>query len=271
MSPLSETQTFWDHLDVLRGVLIRVVAVSLVFGVVAFIFKEELFSVALAPKEDSFVTYRLLQYIGNLASGIPDGGFSVQLINTGLARQFVIHMKTAMCAGVLFASPYILYELLRFVWPALYSTERRYAFSLLGSGYLMFLAGVCVSYFMVFPLTFRFLGTYQVSEDVVNMISLDSYMGTLIVMCISLGIVFEMPVLSWILARMGFLSPGFMRVYRRHAIVAILVAAAVITPTTDIFTLLAVALPMWLLYEASIFVVALSARRQNVPAAVQPG
>ena len=124
----------------------------------------------------------------------------------------------------------------------------------------MFMFGVLISYYLIFPLTFRFLGTYQVSEDVVNMISLQSYMSTLTLMSISMGIVFEMPVVAWLMARMGLLTASFMNRYRRHAIVVILIVAAIITPTSDIFTLLMVSLPMWLLYEVSVCIVRVSNR-----------
>ena len=164
-------------------------------------------------------------------------------------------MKTALCAGVLCTSPYILYQLFRFVSPALYDNERRYAVRVVGGGYTMFTLGVLVSYFLIFPLTFRFLGTYQVSGDVDNLISLDSYISTLVMMCIAMGIVFEIPILSWLFAKLGFLSADFMRKYRKHAIVIILVIAAVITPTSDVFTLSLVTLPMWMLYAVSIWIV----------------
>ena len=126
---------------------------------------------------------------------------------------------------------------------------------------LLFLAGTALNYFLVFPLTFRFLGTYQVSAEVENAITLQSYMDTLLAMNLALGIVFELPVLCWLLARLGVLRAASMRRRRRHAVVAVLVAAAVVTPTSDAFTLLLVALPMWLLYEAGIWVVAATARR----------
>ena len=126
----------------------------------------------------------------------------------------------------------------------------------------MFMFGVLISYYLIFPLTFRFLGTYQVSEDVVNMISLQSYMSTLTLMSISMGIVFEMPVVSWLMARMGLLSASFMTRYRRHAIVVILIVAAIITPTSDVFTLLMVSLPMWMLYELSVLIVRISGKRR---------
>lgn len=255
MAAQSGKQSFWDHFDVLRAAIVKSLLVAVVFGVAAFCFKEELFAVVLAPKEAGFMTYRVLASIGRLLAEAEPADFTVQLINTGLAEQFIIHMKTAMCAGILCASPYILYQLFRFVSPALYADERKYAMRIVGSGYLMFLLGVLVSYFLIFPLTFRFLGTYQVNDEVANMITLQSYISTLTMMCLTMGIVFEMPVLAWFFAKMGFLSADFMRRYRKHAIVIIFVVAAVITPTSDVFTLSLVALPMWLLYEVSLCIV----------------
>lgn len=249
-------QSFWDHLDELRRVIFRILGVALAFAVVAFIFRDELFAVVLAPKENCFITYRLLSRLASVFSGSAAESFDVPLINTGLAMQFVIHMKIAFAAGVVCASPYVIYQLFRFVSPALYADERRYAVRVVGGGYLMFIIGMAVSYFLIFPLTFRFLGTYQVSSDVANLISLESYVEVLVMMSVAMGIVFEMPVVAWLFARLGFLNDTFMRRYRRHAIVVILIVAAVITPTSDIFTLLAVSLPMWLLYEGSIHLVA---------------
>lgn len=249
-------QSFWDHLDELRRVIFRILGVALAFAVVAFIFRDELFAVVLAPKENCFITYRLLSRLASVFSGSAAESFDVPLINTGLAMQFVIHMKIAFAAGVVCASPYIIYQLFRFVSPALYADERRYAVRVVGGGYLMFIIGMAVSYFLIFPLTFRFLGTYQVSSDVANLISLESYVEVLVMMSVAMGIVFEMPVVAWLFARLGFLNDTFMRRYRRHAIVVILIVAAVITPTSDIFTLLAVSLPMWVLYEGSIHLVA---------------
>lgn len=255
MSKDANTQSFWDHLDVLRVAIVKIVAVTIVFGVAAFFFKEELFAVILAPKEAGFVTYRLLYTLSNLVTEADAPDFLVKLINTGLAEQFIIHMKAAMCTGVLCASPYILYQLFRFMSPALYVNERKYVMRVVGGGYVMFVLGVLVSYFLIFPLTFRFLGTYQVSGDVENMITLQSYISTLMMMSLAMGIVFEIPILSWLFAKLGLISAAFMRRYRKHAIVIILVVAAVITPTSDVFTLLLVALPMWLLYEVSIWIV----------------
>ena len=239
------TMTFWDHLDELRSVIIRVLVVTGLAAVVAFCLKDELFAIVLAPRSSDFITYRLM--------GVEP--FSVHLMNTGLTEQFMIHMKTAMYAGVLVASPYIIYMLFRFVSPALYDNERRYATLLCGSGYVMFMLGTAINYFLIFPLTVKFLGTYQVSPDVANMLTLQSYMDTLLMMSLVMGIVFELPVVSWILGRMGLVNAQMMQSMRRHAIVAILVVAAIITPTTDAFTLIVVALPIWLLYELSIVIV----------------
>ena len=250
----SEKQSFWDHLDILRASLVKIAAVPAVFAVVAFFFKEALFSVILAPKDADFITYRWLYFFSGWVTDEQAQDFYVKLINTGLAQQFMIHMKVAMCTGVLCASPYILYQLFRFVSPALYANERKYVVRVVGYGYIMFMVGVLISYFLIFPLTFRFLGTYQVSDQVENMISLQSYISTLLMMSLAMGIVFEIPILSWLFAKLGFISADFMRRYRRHAVVIILVVAAIITPTSDVFTLLLVSLPMWLLYEVIILI-----------------
>lgn len=251
----ADKQSFWDQLDVLRAAILKIVALTVVSGLVAFIFKEALFGVILAPKEAGFVTYRLLQAVSGLVTSADTPDFYVKLINTGLAEQFIIHMKTAICAGFICTSPYALYQLFRFVSPALYANERRYVVRMVGCGYLMFVSGILFSYYLIFPLTFRFLGTYQVSGEVENMITLQSYISMLMLMSLAMGIIFEIPVLAWLFAKLGFISTFFMRRYRKHAIVIILILAAVITPTSDVFTLSLVALPMWMLYEASILIV----------------
>lgn len=166
--------SFWEHLDVLRGVILKIIAVWGVFSVIAFVFKDRLFDLVLAPKSDDFVTYRLLDSLCARFGLEEPAPFNIQLINTGLAQQFIIHMKTALCAGILLAAPYALYQLFRFVSPALYSDERHYATRMVVGGYIMFLIGVLLSFFIIFPMTFQFLGTYQVAADVVNMISLES-------------------------------------------------------------------------------------------------
>lgn len=242
---MTEPQTFWDHLDVLRASLIRMAIVVIGFTVVAFLMKDTLFSIVLAPRSSHFVTYQLL------GAEV----FTLHLMNTGLTEQFMIHVRTALYAGVLLASPYILYELFRFVSPGLYANERRYTAWIVGAAYLMFIIGTFVNYFVVFPMTVHFLGTYQVSPDVANMLTLQSYIDTLLGMSLIMGVVFELPVVCAVMGRMGLITNRMMTAYRRHAIVAILVVAAIITPTTDIFTLMVVSLPIYLLYELSIQIV----------------
>ena len=247
----NEAATFWQHLDILRWVILRSLGVAVVFAVVAFCLKDWLFAVVLAPRTSDFITFRWL--------GVEP--FSIHLMNTGLTEQFMTHMRVAMYAGLLCAAPYIIYELFRFVSPGLYQNERRAGLWIVSSGYVMFMLGTLLNYFLIFPLTVRFLGTYQVSPEVENMLTLQSYTDTLISMCLVMGVIFELPVVCAILGKLGFLTSRLMTRYRRHAIVAILIVAAIITPTTDVFTLLIVSLPIWLLYELSILVVNLMNRK----------
>lgn len=244
MSEVHE-ETFWEHLDDLRFTLIRVLLVVSVFAITAFCLKEWLFDVVLAPSSSRFFLFR---WLGTEP-------FRLHLMNVGLTEQFSVHLKTAGFVGLLMASPMVLYECFRFISPALYAGERRYAVALVGSAYAMFMLGALLNYGLVFPLTVRFLGTYQVSPAVENMLTLSSYIDTFLSLSLLMGLVFELPVFCWLLGRMGLIHRRLMLRYRRHAVVAILVVAAIITPTTDAFTLLIVSLPIWLLYEASMWVV----------------
>ena len=245
--------TFWDHLDVLRSCLFKIAVVTVGASVIAFCFKELLFDIVLAPRESDFITYRLF--------GLhPE---KVNLMNIGLTEQFMIHMKTSFYVGFLLASPYILYQIFCFVAPGLYDNERKYAVKLVGGVYVMFMIGTLINYLCIFPMTVNFLGNYKVSEDVANMLTLQSYMDTLLMMNLVMGIVFELPMISWILGKLGLINAAFMRNYRRHAIVIILIASAVITPTGDAFTLSIVALPIWMLYEISIIIVARTQRKRQ--------
>lgn len=262
-NPSADGMSFWEHLDVLRGVLIKAVVAVALCSAAAFAFKDEVFSIILAPRSNTFFTYRLLAMATPWSDGQGVAPFSIRLINTQLAGQFVIHMKMAVCAGLLAASPYVLFLLFRFVAPALYAKERKYALQAATGGYVMFALGVLLCYFLIFPLTLRFLGTYQVSSDVVNAISLSSYTETLLTMSLLMGVVFELPVLCRVLAGMGVLSAATMRRFRKHTVVVILLIAAAITPTSDVFTMMLVALPVWLLYEASILLVVRVGRRKE--------
>lgn len=244
-----QAKSFWDHLDELRTCLIRIIIVVLVGAIVAFAMKTEVFSVVLAPTKSDFITYRWFSQFGEIAD------FNLNLINTQLTSQFSVHMQVSIIIGIICVSPYILYSIFAFVSPALYENERKYARLLVVAGYIMFMIGVALCYFLIFPLTIRFLGDYQVSDDVANIITLSSYIDTLTMLTLMLGIVFELPILCMLLGKMGILTADFMKEYRRHAIVIILIVAAIITPTTDVMTLMLVTLPIYLLYEISILAV----------------
>ena len=240
--PAPEAASFWDHLEALRMTLLRMLAVAVAMGVGAFFLKERLFALLLWPLHADFPTY-----VWTGAAPV-----ELHLVNTQLTEPFLIHVKVALAVGALAASPYLLYALYAFVAPALYENELRVSRRVVCAAYGVFVVGVVANYLLVFPLTLRFLATYSVSPDVEPMLTLANYADTFLMMSLAFGIVFELPVMSWLLGRFGMLRGSWMSRYRRHAIVAILVAAAIITPTSDILTLAIVALPIWLLYEVSI-------------------
>ncbi len=258
--------TFWDHLDELRKVLFRIIIVVVVVMIGTFLCKELLFNIVLAPHKSDFIIYRFFCCLSELISlpGICPEEFQVGLINTELPSQFLIHLSTSFYAGVLLVFPYIIFQLYRFISPALYENERKYSATVIFCSCLLFYVGVLLNYFLIFPLSFRFLATYQVSQEVVNMISISSYIGILMMLSLMIGIMFQLPVLSWLFAKLGFLSAAFMKRHRRHAMVLILIIAAVITPTTDIFTLMLVFVPIYILYEVSISVVKITERRRKI-------
>ncbi len=258
-----EKVSFWEHLDILRTTILKTIVVWGVSSIIAFIFKDRLFDFVLAPESSDFVTYRLLNLLCDHFGIDTFASVKIQLINTGLAQQFIIHMKTALCAGLVFVAPFALYQIFSFISPALYSNEKKYVLWIIISGYIMFLLGILLSYYIIFPMTFQFLGTYQVADNVTNMISLESYMSTLIMISLCMGVVCELPVLAWLCAKMGVLSSSLMSHYRKHAVVAILIIAAIITPTSDIFTLMLVSVPIWILYESSVLIVRRVEKKQQ--------
>ncbi len=259
--------TFWEHLDELRKVLFRSLIVIMLFMVVIFCFKSFVFNdVVLAPIGSDFALYRwinaLFVSIGSLINFLfkpeipfslkPLEPFSLELINIELAAQFFIHIKVSFYLALIVATPYILYLLWGFVKPALYQNEKKAAKTAFGFASILFYTGVAVGYFLVFPLTLRFLGTYEVSSAVPNQISLTSYISMFVRLILILGLVFEMPALAAILSKLGIINKGMLKKYRKHAAVVLLVLAAIITPSGDAFTLFVVAVPLYLLYEASI-------------------
>ena len=253
----AEDMSFWEHLDVLRKVLWKSLLAVTAVAVVAFFFKDMLFGVLFAPSRNDFVLYRGMCRLAELTGwqSLCPGDFEALFINTELASQFMTHLEVSLWTGVCLASPYIIYLLYGFVSPALYEQEKKHSVGIVLACVVLFLAGVMLNYFVIFPFSFRFLSTYQVQEAVVNQISLSSYISTFLMLSLLMGIMFELPVLAWILARLGLVEDSMLRKYRRHAFVGICIVAAVITPTGDAVTLMLVTLPIYMLYELSILIV----------------
>lgn len=250
-----ELLTFGGHLEVLRQMLFRILVLTGIIASVFFCFKDTTWNLLLAPSEWSFCTYRWLEWL-MLKIGI-DFHFEeyhVNLIATDLSSQFMTHFSTSVYLGLLGASPFILYELFRFVSPALYDNEKKYSVQIAGTIYALFIVGVLMSYFVLFPISFRFLGTYSVSERVVSNITLDSYISTFVSLTLVMGVVFQLPVIAFFLAKMGIVNTDMLSKYRRHAFIIIMIIAAIITPP-DLMTLILVTIPLYMLYEVSIQVV----------------
>lgn len=256
MMPSDGMMTFGEHLDVFRRMLFRLVTVATCLGVVIFCAKDTTFGLLLAPGSSHFVTYRAIEWLADtIGLHFQFDEYAIQLINTELSSQFMTHVSTSFYLALLFASPYVVVELYRFIAPALYDSERRHSVAVSVAIYVLFILGVLMSYFVLFPFALRFLGTYQVAAAVTNQINLSSYISTFITLTLLMGLVFQIPVISYFLARLGILSAAFMKHYRRHALVLIAVVAAIITPP-DVFTCCMVMVPMYGLYELSILIVA---------------
>ncbi len=262
--PESENQmSFWSHLEALRWVLMRIILIYLVLAGICFVAMPHIFnSVILGPTSSDFILYRWLGSLGGDGSFFPDfsSDFKVEIINVKLASQFITHISTSFSLALLLIFPYLVTEIWMFVRPALYDNEKRSVMALLAFGVPMFYLGCATGYLIVFPFTFRFLAQYELSADITNMISLGSYIDNFLMLVLIMGVVFELPFVTWILSRMGIVTAGFLKKYRRQAVVTLLMLAAVITPTGDPFTLMVVFVPLYLLYELSIIL----ARKSSV-------
>ncbi|MDR1004890.1 MAG: twin-arginine translocase subunit TatC [Prevotellaceae bacterium] len=251
--------TFWDHLDELRRVLFRILGVWLVLAVGYFIAMPWLFDhVVLAPCHNDFIFYDLLRWVGRFFhwdDAFFTKAFEVRLININLAAPFFIHLSTAFWMSVVTATPFLFYEIWRFIRPALYTGEQRGVKKALAIGTVMFFLGVLLGYFMVYPLALRFLSTYELSASIQNHISLNSYIDNFMMLILCMGMAFELPLLTWLLSLLGIVTKSMLRKYRRHAIILLVLIAAIITPTGDPFTLAVVSIPLYLLYELGILMV----------------
>ncbi len=249
--------SFLDHLEALRWHIIRSLAAVLVFAVVAFLNKHFIFdTVFLGPYHPDFWTYRQFCTLGRLMGStdpcIKDMGFT--LINTEMAGQFNQHISMSLTVGVVLAFPYASWELWKFLRPALTSKEIKYSRGIVTASSALFFVGILFGYFCITPVTIQFLGSYRISDAFENKITIGDYIDTITMTTLAIAITFELPMVVYFLSKAGILTPPIMREYRRHAIVFILILAAVITPTTDMLTMTLVALPFYLLYEASISV-----------------
>ena len=241
--------TFWDHLEVLRWSILRTLGVLLILFVAAFAVMPSVFdAVILAPTYGEFFVYKWL-------GGIFTGDFKIDIVNINVTAPFFTHMRTAFLLALVVGFPYLLVEVWLFVKPALYKNEKKGMGLAMLAVALLFYLGCAVGYLLIFPLTFRFLAGYHIGTGILTQISLNSYISTFVSIIFIMGLVFELPVLAWVLSKFGLVNKQMLRKYRRHAIVILLILAAVITPTGDPFTLTVVFLPLYLLYEVSIAVV----------------
>lgn len=240
----SGEMTFWDHFDVLRASLLRIAIVIIVAAVGLFAFKDFLFDdLILAPSKEDFFLYK---WIG--------ADVSLDLVNIEVTAQFMIHMKVSFLCAIVLTFPYVIFKVWQFIVPALYENERKKVRNGFLFASVLFYLGVIIGYSLIFPLMLNFFADYQVSAAVPNMFSLSSYISLLTSMVLTFGIVFEFPTLVVVLSSLGILKKEWMRKYRRHAILAVVVLAAIITPSGDPFSLAVVALPLYLLYEFSVFI-----------------
>lgn len=247
--------TFGGHFEVFRQMLFRILGVAGIIASVIFCFKDTTWEILMAPSEWDFCTYKWIeQAMQAIGMDFHFDEFHVDIIATDLSTQFMTHITTAVYLGVLRASPYILYELFRFTSPALNENERRYSVQVAGIIYVLFIHGVLMSYFVLFPVSFRFLGTYSVSAKVVSNITLDSYISTFTSLTLVMGLVFQLPVIAFFLGKLGFVTSELLSRYRKHSFIIIMLVAAIITPP-DLMTLILVTIPLYLLYEVSIRVV----------------
>lgn len=246
--------TFWEHLEELRWHLLRSIVAVIILAIVAFLNKRIIFDlIILAPKDEGFITNRLLCRLGDLVGvdALCIGNLELSIQNINMSGQFLTHMYVSIVAGFVVAAPYIIWEIWRFVLPALKPGEKRHSKGAVLVSSMLFILGVLFSYFLIVPLTVHFLGTYQVSPDVPNQIHLSSYISTVVSVTFAVGLVFELPIFVYFLTRTGLLTPSIMRKNRKIILVIVLTLSAIITPP-DVFSQILVCIPLVALYEISI-------------------
>ena len=272
---LEGEMSFFEHLEALRWHLIRAALAVVVFSIVAFTNYNYIFdNIIMAPTHTNFWAYRMMCDMGEIFQRILPSLFNakdfcvnsinVHLLNTEMAGQFTLQINSSLMIGLVLGIPYLFWELWRFIKPALHEKERKAASGFVFYASLLFLAGVMFGYFIITPLSIRFLAGYVVSATITNWFDIDSYISSVATLTLATGVVFQLPILVYIVSSLGFLTPKLMRSSRRYAIVIILIIAAVVTPTPDALTMTVVAIPLLFLYELSIFVaVSVERRRQK--------
>jgi sec-independent protein translocase protein TatC len=250
--------SFLDHIEVLRWHIVRSVVMIFVFFFIALFAKKWIFDVFIfGPTHDDFITYRALCSLSNklgLGDLICLQGIKIDFINTELAGQFMMHIKISFLAGFICSFPFIIWEIWRFVKPGLYEKESRYTEGIVFFTSVLFLIGVAFGYFVLVPFSVNFFATYTISDSVQNMFTVTNYISFITIFMLSTGLMFELPMIVYFLSKIGILTPAFMRNYRRHAVVVLMIVAAVITPTADVGTMMLVFVPLYFLYEISIFI-----------------
>jgi sec-independent protein translocase protein TatC len=262
---LEAEMSFFDHLEALRGHLIRASIAIVVFTAVVFYYYDWIFdTIIMGPSKSTFWTYRMLCKLGEVLhrSGFCVDKIHIKLINTELAGQFTLQINSALIIGITLGVPYLIWEIWRFIKPALHEKERKAATGFVFYACLLFFLGVLFGYYVITPMSINFLSSYTVSTAIENLIDTDSYLSSVATLTLATGLVFQLPILVYILANLGIMTPKFMKESRRYAIVVILIIAAVVTPTPDMLTMTVVSIPLFALYEVSIIVAGLVEKRK---------
>jgi len=265
---LEAEMSFFDHIDVLRKHLLRALAVVFVLTLGAFYYTDFIFNtIIMGPKNPSFWTYRMMC---KLVERFPSIGpefcitkIDAKIINTEMAGQFTLQLNSCVMVGIILGIPYLLFELWLFIKPALHDNERKSASGFVAFASFLFFLGILFGYYIICPLSINFLTNFTVSPDIENTFTIDSYLSSVMTLTLGSGVIFQLPVVIFILSKLGIMTPAFMRASRRYSTILILIVAAVVTPTADPYTMLIVALPLFLLYELSIFISANIERKRN--------
>jgi sec-independent protein translocase protein TatC len=258
--------SFIDHLEALRWHIVRSLIAIMIFSIVAFIYITPIFDkIILGPTNPDFISYRLFCKLGKLLhiDNLCMTDVAIDFQNTQLSGQFMMSLTSAMVFGFIMAFPYVAYEIWKFIKPALTEKEKKMSTGFIFWVSVLFLLGICFGYYIITPYTINFFATYQISDKFKNIIKIDDYLSNVMNLSLGTGIVFEMPVVVFFLSKLGLLTPAYMREYRKYAVVIILFLAAIITPSPDVISQFIVALPMWILYEISIYISAIVKKEKD--------